>query len=296
MISVKKDTNLRPKSLNVGLDNQRLDYLLQKPEEFAQLKYNSNDVKDTLNMIYHCKCAYCESKRHNAPLQIEHYRPKLRVKENPTHNGYYWLVCEWTNLLLACPDCNSQAAKGNRFPLEDENLRVYEPSADRSEWQALSDKLTGEKPLLLNPEIDTPEQHFEFLPNGEVKPLTVRGQATLNIVALNRDSLRIERKKKIDDIFRQLHNTAILVFEYFEKKQKLPKSEQIIQILRIAFEPIITEIRENQKSEYEFSRMFFFIFTQFEQFVNTVKLTNSLSALHKKIILTAFSELTKKTI
>ena len=56
-----------------------------------------------------------------------------------------------------------------------------------------------EKPLILHPEIDEPEKHIIFLPNGSVIERTKRSQWTIKICNLNREELVLKRKKIIDD-------------------------------------------------------------------------------------------------
>ena len=80
-------------------------------------------VEDQLALSYHNKCAYCERLE---KADIEHYRPKKKVAEDNTHNGYYWLCYEWTNLLPSCVKCNREGAKHSKFPIL--GTRVYTPS------------------------------------------------------------------------------------------------------------------------------------------------------------------------
>lgn len=122
-------------------------------------------VLKELSDLYKGKCAYCEKR--NA-LEIEHYRPKLRVIEDTAHLGYYWLAYEWTNLVPACHTCNKIAGgKGNSFPIMKEGTRVYRPTYHEDNTQinithsyANSAALCGEKPYLLHPEIDEPSCFF----------------------------------------------------------------------------------------------------------------------------------------
>ena len=111
MIHIYKDFDNPPKELN--------GKTIKKAIKVAILNRNPGKVKEALEIIYKEKCGYCESKvKHCATLQVEHYRPKNKVddQDSPT-DGYYWLASEWSNLLLSCPRCNQQGAKGNKFPL-----------------------------------------------------------------------------------------------------------------------------------------------------------------------------------
>jgi 5-methylcytosine-specific restriction endonuclease McrA len=103
MILVKKDFNEIPEVL------------------FSSINESWKDITviNKLKELYHWKCAYCETKTED--LIIEHYRPKAGIDKKDTgrvaNKGYYWLVNEWTNLLLSCEACNGKAAKGNRYSM-----------------------------------------------------------------------------------------------------------------------------------------------------------------------------------
>ena len=69
--------------------------------------YKADEVKRRLEDLFHGKCAYCESfYAAQAPVDIEHYRPKGAVEDDPDHPGYWWLAMAWENLLPSCIDCN----------------------------------------------------------------------------------------------------------------------------------------------------------------------------------------------
>ena len=157
----------------------------QKRFAFKTDIYNAGEVKDALAKLFHGKCAFCESKIVAAPLDSEHYRPKANcLGLDGTHypDLYWWLAYEWTNLYIICQNCNMR--KGSRFPVEDETKRVKAPGDD----------LNDEKPLLLDPCIDHPEQHLVFREDGAVASETERGRITIEVFALNREDLLAARK------------------------------------------------------------------------------------------------------
>jgi len=154
--------------------------------------YSSDAVKQALAKIFGRKCAFCESLlMGNQPGDIEHYRPKGNVvvvdpvtNAKATVPGYYWLAAKWTNLLVACADCNRprrQAdldgggrvmGKSNFFPVEDEKFRAAGPKG-----------IGREVPLLLNPCVDDPTEHLEFLHDGRVQAVKVAGEPSPKGVA-----------------------------------------------------------------------------------------------------------------
>lgn len=90
--------------------------------------------------------------------------------------GYYWLAAKWSNLLVACADCNRPRTqtdhdgddrvigKSSFFPVANESHRAASPKG-----------IGLEVPLLLNPCEDDPAEHLEFLQDGRVQPVKVAG-------------------------------------------------------------------------------------------------------------------------
>jgi uncharacterized protein (TIGR02646 family) len=158
---------------------------------------------------FHRKCAYCETRIDRSPLDVEHYRPKggvtnaermiVKILDNNgkefTHTGYYWLAYDWKNLLPSCQDCNRKRhheeqnadwGKETCFPV-DNDYYVSSPGDD----------IAIEKPLLINPRFDKPEQHLEFLLQYDdnnrrfcvIKARDRRGEQTIKIFGLNDENL-----------------------------------------------------------------------------------------------------------
>ncbi len=165
-------------------------------------------VEDQLAITYLNKCAYCERLE---KADIEHYRPKKSVKDE-THDGYYWLCYEWTNLLPSCVKCNRDGAKLTHFPIL--GTRVLAPKLLRGRRidlncnKAFNKPLIDEIPYLLHPEIDNPQLFFEFEldPSGEgirLKGIDAdgRGVKTIEICKLNRQELRLHRQREVIDPF-----------------------------------------------------------------------------------------------
>jgi hypothetical protein len=156
------------------------------------------------------KCNYCESRIEKAvKLQVEHYRPKALVSPGINDNvelpGYYWLGLEWTNLLLACPKCNGKDAKANKFPIRGVRAIAINPltplaggglALDRTHLRVDSDVLTNELPILLNPEVDVPENFLTFDIDGIMDGHgqdKERGDVSWETYRLNRSELIVER-------------------------------------------------------------------------------------------------------
>jgi hypothetical protein len=170
--------------------------------------------KRKLNKKDKPKCFYCESKGEAMlSLEVEHYRPKDGLEgrdliAGQSHNGYYWLGNEWSNLLLSCRSCNGADAKGMRFPISNKPNRISHDQPvnaalvlNRSICLLDSTRLLPESPVLLNPEFDIPENHLTFNDRGQIKSIagSTRGQQTIQILKLFRDPLFAARQDVLND-------------------------------------------------------------------------------------------------
>lgn len=175
--------------------------------------YKHSSVKTALSEIYHHKCAYCESTiTHSAPLQVEHYRPKANVDKKDLqigeiHKGYYWLGNEWSNLLLACQNCNGKGAKGNRFPIT--GIRLLNHPNDVAHYSILHEAMRAEIPLLLNPELEDPLDHLYLDQDGFMHGKSDCGNISIEVYNLNREGLRTRRQAIINQFFRALNNQLV---------------------------------------------------------------------------------------
>nr|WP_175799548.1 hypothetical protein [Burkholderia anthina] len=153
---------------------------------------------------YDGKCAYCETPVvSGTPGDVEHFRPKAycqplgpaanrddyggqppaRKNAAPPTEGYWWLAYTWTNYLLSCNRCNA-TWKRNQFPVQGARA-------------GHGDRLSAERALLINPFEMDPEPHFAFdARTGQIRGLTPRGKATIDVCGLDRRSLEVQRATK----------------------------------------------------------------------------------------------------
>ena len=157
---------------------------------------------------FHGKCAYCEkmiaSDQH---ADIDHYRPKAGVTDendliievtiegaSRPHPGYYWLAYDWKNLLPSCELCNrhfsgrqgnESLGKRNRFPVD--GTHAVQPGGE-----------ANEKPMLINPTVDDPKNHFTFDGSGVLGLMTSEAELTEKVLGLNKRGLPDERKEKYE--------------------------------------------------------------------------------------------------
>ena len=156
---------------------------------------------------FHGKCAYCEQTitgdQHG---DIDHYRPKGRVTDaanqivcvmvngrHRVHPGYYWLAYDWKNLLPACGLCNRESntkggkriGKGSRFPVA-------------GAYASAPGEEVHERPVLLHPCFDDPDEHLEVDDTGLLIGTTDRGRMTVRLLGLNQRNLPEGRKKQME--------------------------------------------------------------------------------------------------
>jgi uncharacterized protein (TIGR02646 family) len=142
-----------------------------KRDVFPFSVYKADAVKARLEELFHGKCAYCESLyASQAPVDVEHFRPKGEVEEDLIHPGYWWLAMDWTNLLPSCIDCNRR--RKQKAPLVSGDLSVLYKNMKTGKQASFpvlgvrADRegadLSAEKALLIDPSRDDPDEHLEY--------------------------------------------------------------------------------------------------------------------------------------
>lgn len=157
-------------------------YNNEKPTPEIANRYNNIDIKSTLERETNGKCAYCESKiKHISYGDIEHILPK-------NSNARPDLYVEWTNLTLACEQCNRSGKRS-----------YYDPI----------------KPLI-NPYQDNPNDHFLVLgPMICYQAGDDRAYITQHKLKLNRPELITRRSERIQSVeqllfcWERTHDTTI---------------------------------------------------------------------------------------
>lgn len=136
----------------------------QPISDSLKYKYREPQIKQRILEETHEKCAYCESKvTHVYPGDIEHIAPRSKSPE---------LVFKWSNLTLACLECNRR--KGDYY---DKDMP------------------------LINPYDDEPADHFLFAgPMIFHKPGSERGRLTRTRLAFNRPPLIERRQERLENV------------------------------------------------------------------------------------------------
>jgi uncharacterized protein (TIGR02646 family) len=124
-------------------------------------------LRPFLEELSNQKCWYSECRNPGTDDDVDHFRPKLGVEEDPNHPGYYWLAFDWENLRLSChranrprtnPETGETGGKAGHFPLINPERRAFGPCDN---WQ-------GENPAILDPTNPMDPPLLSFKVNGEV--------------------------------------------------------------------------------------------------------------------------------
>lgn len=206
---IRLDRTNTPIPATLRVDGRRASIQLKRQRtlgktefKFMQRIYAAQDVRTALRTIHRGKCAFCETPLPQLTAgHVEHYRPKGEVQQDEggalMTPGYYWLAYEWSNLLLACEWCNTRA-KRKLFPLSNPSQRA----------RTHKDRLEIETPLLLNPAIEDPAAHIEFV-EEVIKPKagSTKGGKSIKVYRLDDPGLTEHRRKKLY-LFRALRDLA----------------------------------------------------------------------------------------
>ncbi|MEC3862757.1 hypothetical protein VK792_15805 [Mesobacterium sp. TK19101] len=146
-----------------------------KDKSFGFKVYKHAEVKAALDRLFHGKCAYCESfYSAQAPVDVEHFRPKGAVEGASDHPGYWWLGMVWENLLPSCIDCNRRRRQVTPDP-NASLTRLFEAAKDTyntgkkdvfpvagTRAKGETDALELERAYLLDPCRDDPGAHLDY--------------------------------------------------------------------------------------------------------------------------------------
>jgi hypothetical protein len=132
------------------------------------------DLGPQLSALSKGKCWYSESLNPTSDKNVDHFRPKLRVEEEPTHEGYWWLAFVSRNFRYASQWCNQRrvdgehgtaGGKADHFPLLTNGVRARQEGDD----------LELEDPELLDPTDPEDWKLLTFLPDGYPTPAKPKG-------------------------------------------------------------------------------------------------------------------------
>lgn len=198
--------------------------------QFRREIWFAPDVFTAVMGAFGQKCAFCESSISRAATveSVRHFRPPSNARDDYSHtvdpDHYWWLAYEWENLYLVCSECARN--QGTHFPT----------AAGRVPSGTLADKLSAEKPLLIDPCREEPANWLHYLSDGRVAPREVRGlprgQITIEVFGLNREDLVKQRSLAAANVLR-------LTEKFFRRQAEV--AEEVLEIppeiILTAFDP-----------------------------------------------------------
>jgi uncharacterized protein (TIGR02646 family) len=265
MRQIKNYLHNPPKTLTVKhLTRHKVwDAIIVNQEKVESKHYNRIGVKEKLLEAFNHRCGYCE-RRISTYAPIEHFRPKHE-------NGYYWLGANWSNLLVACSDCNGY--KGEHFDII--GTRAHLPSY--KDWEELSERthissdlLSQELPLLLHPVLDNPQEHLSFESDGTIKHLSNKGAYTIHLCKLN-------DMKKRKELIRARQE---IIESYRDRVRDLAKLLNAMEVKDMLLHLLI-DITNAIREKYPYSAVHRACFERFNEFfIATLPNLNEQQRLH----------------
>jgi uncharacterized protein (TIGR02646 family) len=175
-----------------------LEQRAKDPKKRPESKqYAHPDVVSTLEAMSYHKCFYCEQSTKQTKREVDHH---VEVAEDPSR------AFEWTNLYLACWDCNHQKQSNRAISVTD-CLDPCDPETRPSEHLTFDDELIrGQSP---------------------------KGLATVKKYKLDRPDLDHRRGRQL----RQLDKARIAIQESMISDGRKTMNEQEKEVLRRFCQP-----------------------------------------------------------
>ncbi len=196
------------------------------------------ELAPNLAKLQNEKCWYSESLNPGSDKNIDHFRPKNRVSEDPDHEGYWWLAFDWHNYRYSCQWCNQRrndaanktdGGKWDRFPIGSQSFRA---------WQE-EDKLALEEVELLDPIDPEDWKLLTFLPNGQPTPAKPpgtrehdRAKTSIQVYHLHCVELVRERRNRAAEIRQLVEEMETLYAKITEPEMRILYKNQQKKLLR----------------------------------------------------------------
>jgi hypothetical protein len=194
------------------------------------------------------KCWYVECRNPGTDDDVDHFRPKARVNEDPLHPGYYWLAFDWHNFRLSChranrarisPTTREVGGKADHFPLIVPENRAYAPT----------DEIDLEMPAILDPTDPADPPMLSFRPNGEadISPDFLGDAVAEERVRQSRLCLHLNWPEFLDQRV-MLYNAIVRSIRRGERSAPKPGDS-----LSPAFKDVLRDLRRTMRRDSEYS-------------------------------------------
>jgi len=176
----------------------------KRPKFIRKHKNIWKDLKEKLQELSHGKCWYCEIEYTRDDFEIDHFRPKNRIKKyddpDQTEEGYWWLAFDYRNFRLSCCYCN-RPHKGSDGIVR--GKAMFFPLCRGSNKCTEDGDLAIERPALLDPAdaLDPGLLWFDeegrAVPTFDVSFGESHDRAVKTIDILNLNHFRIKERRRI---------------------------------------------------------------------------------------------------
>lgn len=156
------------------------------------------DLSSNLAALKKGKCWYSESKNPASDKNVDHFRPKNRVAEDPDHEGYWWRAFDWKNYRYSSQWCNQRrvndvdgtsGGKWDHFPLRAGSFRARQETDD----------IDLEDVMLLDPVDPDDWKLLTFRPDGHPTPANANGSLEYERAATSIEVYHLHCKELVDD-------------------------------------------------------------------------------------------------
>ena len=193
------------------------------------------DLAPYLAKLRNGKCWYSESLNPGSDKNVDHFRPKNAVREDPSHEGYWWLAFDWHNYRYSCQWCNqrrrgaTEGGKSDYFPVSGNFRATKEPDDHKREEVDLLDPIDPDDWKLLT-----------FLPNGQPIPAKPedtkehrRAEISIRIYHLDCPEFVKGRKDLATKIRLLIENMDILYSQITEVTTRISYKNDLKALLRL---------------------------------------------------------------
>ncbi len=166
---------------------------LQRPARQAIWR----DLAPYLAQLRKSKCWYSESQNPTSDKNVDHFRPKSRVAEDPAHEGYWWKAFDYRNYRYSSQWCNqrrvdednsTRGGKWDHFPLQSGSFRARQETDD----------IDLEDVMLLDPIDPDDWKLLTFRPDGHPTPAKENGTLEYERAATSIEVYHLGYKELID--------------------------------------------------------------------------------------------------
>ncbi|MBD1906334.1 hypothetical protein NDI37_24290 [Funiculus sociatus GB2-A5] len=197
------------------------------------------DLSSYLARLRKGKCWYSESKNSGSDMDVDHFRPKNAVKEEPNHEGYWWLAFNWENYRYSCQWCNQRrvdvinetdGGKWDYFPVALGSFRARQEG----------DNCDDEEVNLLDPINPHDCKLLTFRPDGQPIPTKPSGTREFERAKTSIWLYHLDRKEFVDDrrivagrVQRLVQYMETLHPQIVNPKMRKLYNDQVMELLRL---------------------------------------------------------------